>query len=195
VVTRPTAAANPPLSVSDDRVLLRRSTEADAGLIARTLAENLEHLRGWMAWAPHAVVTAEGQCERIRATTAAWEAGEEYVYLILPPTDDDDLFGNIGLHRRISPKALEIGYWLAERHVGHGYATAAVALAIDAALSLPDVDRVEIRCDETNLRSAAIPQRLGFRLLRVDDKVPAAPLDTGRNQVWALGAARAGDAT
>ena len=49
-----------------------------------------------------------------------------------------------GLHRRIGPAALEIGYWLHPDYPGRGYATKAVSALTEAALSLHHINRVEI---------------------------------------------------
>ncbi|TMD65260.1 MAG: GNAT family N-acetyltransferase, partial [Chloroflexi bacterium] len=56
----------------------------------------------------------------------------------------------------------EIGYWLRVSAPGHGYMTEAVQLLTNYAFSSLAANRVEIRCDERNVRSAAIPRRLGF---------------------------------
>jgi RimJ/RimL family protein N-acetyltransferase len=45
---------------------------------------------------------------------------------------------------------------------------------------------VEIHCDEANVRSAAVPRRLGYRLDRVEDGDRTAPADTGRRMIWVL---------
>ena len=44
--------------------------------------------------------------------------------------------------------------------------------------------RVGIHTDEANVRSAAIPRKLGFRLDRIDLVTPEAPACTGRMQIW-----------
>jgi RimJ/RimL family protein N-acetyltransferase len=41
-----------------------------------------------------------------------------------------------------------------------------------------------IVCDEANTRSAAIPQRIGYTLQRVESRTPEAPGETGRMQIW-----------
>ncbi len=70
------------------------------------------------------------------------------------------------------------------RWSGQGLATEAVALLTDAALAIDDVDRVEIHCDQANVRSATVPERLGYRLDRIDDDEIAAPGETGRSMIW-----------
>jgi RimJ/RimL family protein N-acetyltransferase len=59
---------------------------------------------------------------------------------------------------------LEIGYWVHLDHIGRGGATAVAGGLTDAAFRLRGVDRVEFHCDAANLRGAAIPPMLGYRL-------------------------------
>jgi len=46
------------------------------------------------------------------------------------------------------------------------------------------VDRVEIPCDEANVRSQAVPRRLGYRLDRIEADDIKAPAEFGRSMVW-----------
>ncbi len=71
-------------------------------------------------------------------------------------------------------------------HTGKGYATRAAGRLVEEAFSLPEVERVEIRCDETNLASAAVPPRLGFRLAGIENRTPRTPAETQREMVWVL---------
>jgi RimJ/RimL family protein N-acetyltransferase len=52
------------------------------------------------------------------------------------------------------------------------------------ALTLPGIERVEIRCDAANTRSSAVPRRLGYRLVRQVRTDPAAPGECGLEQRW-----------
>jgi ribosomal-protein-serine acetyltransferase len=60
-------------------------------------------------------------------------------------------------------RSTNIGYWLGEEYEGRGTMTAAVAALVDHALSIWDLNRVEIRAAAGNGASRAIPERLGFR--------------------------------
>ena len=79
---------------------------------------------------------------------------------------------------------MEIGYWLRADATGRGIVTAAARALTDAAPALPGVDRVEIHCDEANVRSAAVPRRLGYRLDRIEPDHISAPGDLGRSMIW-----------
>jgi ribosomal-protein-serine acetyltransferase len=56
-----------------------------------------------------------------------------------------------------------IGYWLARDAQGRGVMTAAVRAYVDYAFTTLGLHRVEIEAAVENVRSRAIPQRLGFR--------------------------------
>ena len=61
----------------------------------------------------------------------------------------------------------EIGYWLSEAHQGNGIVTAACQAITDYAFDRLGLQRVEIHCASANLKSRAIPERLGFAVQRV----------------------------
>ncbi|HEV2766633.1 MAG TPA: GNAT family N-acetyltransferase [Acidimicrobiales bacterium] len=170
------ALAAPPL-------VLRRFRPAHAAALTRAVNDSLEHLRPWMAWA-RTPVTTEQEQTRLGDAEARFDAGSEFAFLVFSP--NEEVVGACGLHARRGPGALEIGYWVHVSHTGKGYATGAAGRLVQEAFSLPEVQRLEIRCDETNVASAAVPPRLGFRLARVEDRKPRTPAETQREMVWLL---------
>ena len=74
-----------------------------------------------------------------------------------------DLAGIASLGKiREADRSGEIGYWLDEDHQGRGIMTAGVAALTGHALGEMGLNRVEIRVATGNVRSIAVPQRLGF---------------------------------
>ncbi len=173
----------PPETVHLPTGVLTRLAEADAETVAAAVRASLDHLRPWMPWATEAAAALDTQVARSRAATKAWEDGTDYCY-VLRVDPDGPVVGTFGLHRRIGPGAIEIGYWLHVDALGRGYATAAAGALTTVALDLDDVDRVEIHTDEANVTSAAIPARLGYRMDRIDSRDPEAPAESGRLQIW-----------
>jgi RimJ/RimL family protein N-acetyltransferase len=56
----------------------------------------------------------------------------------------------------------EIGFWIHVDHIGKGMATESTAALTNVAFAVDGVSRVEIRCDPANVRSAAVPAKLGY---------------------------------
>ena len=127
----------------------------------------------------------QAQRTRCRGLEAHWEDGSEYLY-VLRPEHSEQVIGCFGLHRRLGPGAVEIGYWVHVDFTRRGYATACARALTHAGLALPGVVRVEIHTDEANTISAAVPRRLGYRLDRVDERPPDAPAESGRLQIWVM---------
>ena len=61
-------------------------------------------------------------------------------------------------------RRFEIGYWVRASETGKGYVTEAARLLCELCFGLLEANRVFIRCASTNVKSAAVPQRLGFKL-------------------------------
>lgn len=55
-----------------------------------------------------------------------------------------------------------IGYWLAEEHQGKGIMTCCCQKVMEIGFLEYGLNRLEIRCDPENVKSRAIPERLGF---------------------------------
>ncbi len=71
--------------------------------------------------------------------------------------------GGTGLHRiDWEVPSFEIGYWLRKSAAGNGYMTEAVRLLCNLAFETLGANRVAIHAAAGNLKSAAIPKRLGF---------------------------------
>jgi RimJ/RimL family protein N-acetyltransferase len=94
--------------------------------------------------------------------------------------------GGGGLHRRIGPAGLEIGYWIHVDHVHRGYASELAAALTTAAFALPRIERVEIHHDRANTASAAVPRRLGYTLTDEQPREIVAPGQEGIGWIWTV---------
>jgi RimJ/RimL family protein N-acetyltransferase len=171
-------------------VVLRRTCYEDAAELARAVGESLEHLKPWMSWATPDAGELDSQRQRIARARALWDQGD--CMYVARSAGDGVVVGGCGLHRRVGPGGIEIGYWVHVRYTGRGYATTAAEALTKAALALPDIERVEIHCDQANVRSQSIPRRLGYRLDRIEDCETLAPAEEGKRMVWVLDRPRAG---
>ena len=172
--------------IDTGRLVLRRWRPEDAPALKALVDANLEHLRPWMPWAVHEPSPVEVITERLERFERHHRDGLEWTMAICLG-GNDVLIGGAGLHPRIGPNALEIGYWIAAPHTRHGYATETAAALTDAAFALPQIEHVEIRCDPRNTASARVPEKLGYRhteTLTANTVTPTgAPRDT---MVWTI---------
>jgi RimJ/RimL family protein N-acetyltransferase len=172
-----------PLELAGERVVLRCWRIDDAATLSALVQANLEHLRPWMPWAAAEPLTVAQRIELIASWTQTRDAGGDAVYGIHV---DGEAIGGCGLHRRIGPDGLEIGYWVARSQCRRGYATEAAALLTATALSIDGIDRVEIHHDKANIASAGVPRRLGYRFVLERPDEETAPGGTGIEWVWRI---------
>jgi len=173
---------------------LTRARLDDVGELVAAVNWSLDELRPWMPWA-QVPATPASIGEFLEQADSNWEACREFQFAIREAGGVRNrhgggpgaLIGFCGLHDRVGPGALEIGYWVRSDHTGRGVATSAASALTSSALDLQGVSRVEIHCDAANLRSAAIPGKLGYRLDRVDAGSATAPGETDRHMIWVFG--------
>ena len=97
----------------------------------------------------------------LAAAEELFEQRRDFGYSILD-TSTGAVVGGCGLHGRLGRSGLEIGYWVHGDHIGKGVATDAARALTSAAFAFGGIERVEIHCHEDNVRSALVPERLGF---------------------------------
>ncbi|CRK56433.1 Acetyltransferase, gnat family [Alloactinosynnema sp. L-07] len=144
--------------LTGDIVVLRRKRPSDLAELWAVVDAALPHLRPWMSWTLGGV-TEDTIRGHLADVDVAWDAGTEFGYSI---TIDGAIVGSCSLMARVGPGGIEIGYWLHPAHVGRGAALEAAALLVETAFGLPGVQFVEIVHDSANVRSGAIPRKLGF---------------------------------
>ncbi len=147
------------LRVNED-VQLRLRDERHAKETFWLIKKNEEHLRPWMKWIDK-VETVRDSMANIEANIEDWEMKTD---LHLGVFKDELIVGMISLHNidYLNHKAY-IGYWLDEDNVGRGIMTDSVRALIEYGYAELELNRIEIRAGVHNVKSRAIPERLGFR--------------------------------
>jgi RimJ/RimL family protein N-acetyltransferase len=171
--------------IKTPRLTLRRWRHDQAAIVDAVVRANLDHLRPWMPWIKFEPLTRAERVSLIEQWTRDWEDGGDVVMGVFL---DGAAIGGTGLHRRVGPGAIEIGYWIDGAHTRQGYATEITAALTTAALDLDDIDTVHVHVDEVNEASAGVPAKLGFTRQRVDEREPGAPGESGRLGIWTIDA-------
>lgn len=160
-----------PDSFETERLIIRAPRPGDGAVVNTAVRESHDHLKPWMPWAVN-LQTVEETEMTVRQGAARWLLRED-LWMLLFRKEDGLYVGGSGLHRiNWSVPSFEIGYWVRARLEGKGYVTEAVKGITSFAFDRLKAERVEIRCDALNERSAAVARRAGYTLegqLRHDD--------------------------
>jgi RimJ/RimL family protein N-acetyltransferase len=151
----------PAYRIQTRRMVLRCWEPRDAPLLMAAIAANLEHLRPWLLWAQHEPEDLQTKIDRLRQSRGAFDLGQDFKYGLFN-RDESQVIGSSGLHTRAGAEAREIGYWVHKDFLNNGLATEATAALTQVAFVVDHVARVEIHCDPANVRSLAVPRKLGF---------------------------------
>jgi RimJ/RimL family protein N-acetyltransferase len=152
----------PAYRVVTSRLVLRCWEPADAPLLKAATDMSVEHLRPWMPWAAQEPTSLDAKVALLRTFRGNFDLGKDFVYGIFN-RDESAVLGGSGLHTRRGPDALEIGYWIRADAINQGLATEVAAALTRVAFEVNGVQRVEIHCVTENVRSAAVPRKLGYR--------------------------------
>jgi ribosomal-protein-serine acetyltransferase len=146
------------LPISED-THLRLLEEADAAELQGLVEANREYLARWLPWAAgQGLEETRGFIRRTREQVLRNDGFQ------LAIVREGRIEGMVGFHSvDWDNRSTAIGYWLAESAQRRGTMTAAVRKLTDHALSVWELNRVEIQAAVDNERSRAIPERLGFR--------------------------------
>lgn len=117
------------------------------------------------------------ESDAIAAGVNAQYDAEGIGFLAIERRSDGVLLGAGGLTREAwHPDDIEIGWRLARRYWGHGYASEAASSWLDYAFTDLDLPRVLSSTDAPNTNSIAVMERLGMTFVEatqlVDDGIP-----------------------
>jgi len=144
----------------EDGLELRLLEERHAEAVFAVVDRNRGYLRQWLPWLDVSV-SPDDTRSFISRSLNKFACGEELAAGIW---DHGQIVGAISYNFiDHSNRIAHIGYWLASDHQGKGVMTKACRAMIDHAFGDLRLNRVEIRCASGNMKSRAIPQRLGFQ--------------------------------
>lgn len=142
----------------DDGIELRPLRLEDAEPLFMLVQANRARLGEWLPWVP-SIQSASDEASFIRGGQRELEAGNGLSCGIVV---DRTVVGTIGGSVSTASRSAEIGYWIAEGYEGRGIVTRAARAMTTFLVTDLALHRVVIRAATANLKSRAIPERLGF---------------------------------
>ncbi len=145
--------------IRTERLVLRpfRPEDTDA-LVARRNEAEVARLQNWTL--PFTREAAEELVEALVAMDGP--ADGEWWMLVIADPDTDEALGDLAFNLSWGGRASEIGYTLARRHWGNGYATEALNGLLEWLFQVLKVTRVSGLLHPDNVASAMVLERTGF---------------------------------
>ncbi len=144
----------------DEETELRIYEERHAQEVAERVDQNRAYLRQWLPWVDNSR-TVEDSKAFIKYSLQQFANNEGFQTGIWYK---GKFAGGIGYHAiDWVDRKVEMGYWLDESFQGKGLMTKACRTLITYAFAELGLNKVEIYCATENIRSCAIPKRLGFQ--------------------------------
>ncbi len=152
-----------PQQIETERLLLRIPQADDAERVYAAVMESLDTLRQWMPWA-RAEPSLANLKDRMQWVIEAFHDREELTYYMIRKTDNA-LVGPVSIHTiDWTVPRMELGYWARTTLHGQGYVTEGVIALTHLGLATLGAVRIEIRCDDDNVRSYRVAERAGYTL-------------------------------
>jgi ribosomal-protein-serine acetyltransferase len=131
----------------------------DAETVFAVVERNRAYLREWLPWVDITMSAENIRCfiARVREQFESGRGPQAGIWI------EGAFAGSVGCHPIDWPnRHCSIGYWIEARFQGKGIMTRCCASLIDYLFHDLGLHRVTIQCGTGNLRSCAIPERLGF---------------------------------
>lgn len=167
-------------TLTTERLILRQAQVTDAPKVCESISVSIDNFKKYLNTYPRER-TVEEQAEEYTQLLTKEGYAKEWRYLAFDKSNPEVLIACLGLHF-IDPNVpkFEIGYWVDIRHTGKGYIIEAAKALVKLAFEL-GAERIQIVCAKSNVKSQAIPKKLGFELeaiLKNDQRLPDKTLDS-----------------
>ncbi len=144
-----------------DEVELRQFSEENAEEIFVAVKGNYKHLQPFLHWvtSDYSLESAKEFVEQSQKSSAEKKSEGYGIFY------KNKLVGSIGfVNFNWTSKRTEIGYWIDKDFQGKGIITKSCEALINYAFDDLEMNRIEIHCATENVKSRAVPERLGFIL-------------------------------
>lgn len=154
-----------PLYLSEGQVAIRLLGLRNAARLKQLLLDNRRWLEEWEATYPgfiRPVTSSFSMRPVIKSLLESYKNGTGIPFVI---EYGGIVVGQVSVSTivRGSVSSAQIGYWIAEEYAGRGITPLAVMMAVDYAMRMGGLHRIEICIRPENAASLRVVQKLGFR--------------------------------
>lgn len=150
-----------PMPIHTKRLIIRPFNIGDGKILFEAIEETREQLQLWFGWVKNVTIWQDSEL-------TARKFCIDYIRrkaLHLAILKDNHFIGVVGCHTinwHIPSSA--IGYWCRQTAQGQGYIQEAATAVSRYAFEVMGMKRLTITCEEGNIKSIRVAERLGFKL-------------------------------
>lgn len=157
--------AIPLKQILTERVLIRPVKARDAAVMCAAMKDSYMQLKAWMPWAQSLASLRDTELY-LAHSEKLWLApakdGVEYPLQIMD-RKNKIYYGATGIKLcNLQIPSFEIGYWVNKKYAGQGLITEAMNALTRYLFEALHAKRVEINCEDGNIKSAKIAERLHY---------------------------------
>jgi len=147
--------------IIDENISLFLYQEKDAKELFELVDSNRSYFKKWLPWLNYNTKIEDTQ-QFILESKVNYEKG---LSLNLGINYQDKIVGSVSFNTiNTTHKNAEIGYMLSQDYTGKGLITKCCKALINYGFENLELNRVTIKCATENIKSRAIPEKLGFKL-------------------------------
>jgi ribosomal-protein-serine acetyltransferase len=144
----------------DKQITLELISPKHAAELYELANANRSYLREWISWVDH-MSGPEFFQKFIQNSRMKIKEGQDLPFVIVY---NGKIVGRIGIYKLdYFNKVGEIGYWIGENAQGKGIVSKSCGGLIEYAFSNLHLNRLEIKCGVSNIKSQQIPGRFNFQ--------------------------------
>lgn len=152
----------PKSRIESERIYLLKHDLKLAEAMFNYVYKDRKRLRKFLPWVDR-IKKVEDEKNYIKKTKKEWKKYILFDFGIFHK-EDGTYMGNIGVHNiKWDLYSCEIGYWILGDFEGHGYMSEAVK-ALESEMFRLGFNRIQIRCNDINQRSANVPRACNYKL-------------------------------
>ena len=148
----------PPEDLDTPRLVLRRPTIDDAVAAFESYASDPKVTR-YLTWSAHS--NSQQTLDFFQQCIDAWDLGMGHRMWLIARKEDCAIVGTIGC--TVWSHRVEVGFALGSRFWGRRYMPEALSRVCEAAFEDRRIARVQALCDEENVRSSRVMEKVGMQ--------------------------------
>jgi ribosomal-protein-serine acetyltransferase len=145
--------------IVNNHIHLELLNEVHGETVFNLIEANVDHLSLHLPWVKY-MTSIDHFMNFIKVSKLKMDSGDEISCVIFY---QDKIVGRIGLYQiDYNNNCASIGYWLGKEFQGHGIISQSAIALMKHAFDKLKLNRIELRCSTTNLKSQNIAERIGF---------------------------------